>query len=349
MHNIHKRLDGTFMALYVDKPAWHGLGDVVDLPQTADAIYRDVFGKRVIVTVPAAARIGGRWVEQDDTRFTADKKSGQVFAPVSATYQPIQDINALRILEALPKVAGKRKAAFVSAFALGNGARAAATLDLTRYLGAKALQVIRDQSPLEAFLVADWAHDGSGALKVMDSVNRVDCQNMLNAANINAANRGRLIRIVHSGSELTMAEQLREAEKILGFAVESTKTSIKFLNQLANIALPRPDQWFRDFTELVIPIPADMERKGSRQETRDLLRDLWQHSPTLAGVPKSPYRGLQAVTEYADHFRPLRIAEANAAAVPERRFRSITEGPGTELKTLAVKLLREEFEIPVKA
>jgi phage/plasmid-like protein (TIGR03299 family) len=344
-HNIHRKLDGTYMAMYVGQSPWHGLGVVTDIPQTAEGIYRDVFGKRVITLVPAFAKIGGKYVEVPETAFTADRKTGQVFAPVGADYSPIQDITALRILEALPKVTHK-KAAFVSAFALGNGARAAATLDLTRYIGEKALAVLRDQSAMQAYLVADWAHDGSGALKIMDSVVRVDCQNMLNAANINAANRGRLVRIVHSGSERTIEEQLREAERTLGFAVDSIKLSTKFLNDIAAIALPKPDQWFSDFTEQLVPIPEDMDRPSQRVQVREALKELWAKSPNLQTVPKSPYRGLQAVTEYADHFRPLRIgADQPVAVVAERRFRSITEGPANELKSRAAELIRQEFEV----
>lgn len=342
--NIHRRLDGTHQALYVGRPAWHGLGEVIDTAQTADQIYERVFGKRVISLVPAAARLGGKWVEQEDRRWTADKKAGVAYAVVSADYPLIQDIDALRMLHAVTK-ASKKRAAIVSAFSLGNGARNAATLDLTLLLGEKALQIKHDESGLEAFLVGEWSHDGSGALKFMDAVNRVDCQNMLNAANIRAESRGRLVRIIHSGSDQTVADQLREAERILGFAVDNTKLSVKILNAIADLSVPKPDFWFRDFTEVLVPIPDEMERKGSRMDQRQLLIELFQHSPNLQTVPKGPYRGLQAVTEYADHFRQLRVGDKPAREVSERRFRSISEGPAADLKSRAVELIRQEFEL----
>lgn len=341
MHNIHRRLDGTHQAIYVGKPAWHQLGEVREDAMTAKDVYRDVYRKRVIETVPAFARMGGKYVEVPETRFTADKATGTIFAPVSAEYVPIQDIAALQMVEAIVKVT-KRKAGWVSAFSLGNGARNGATLDLSRVLGEKALQVIRDQSALEAFIVVDWSHDGTGALKVMDAMNRVDCQNMLNAANLRAESRGRLIRIIHAGDTTTA---ISEAQRILGFAVDGIKLSVKVLNDIANLSVPKPDRWFDGFTELLVPIPDEMERKGSRLETRQLLRELWVSSPNLQTVPKGPYRGLQAVTEYADHFRPLRIGDVTAREVAERRFRSISEGPASELKSRAVELIRQEFEL----
>jgi phage/plasmid-like protein (TIGR03299 family) len=352
-HNIHQRADGSWAAYYAGKPAWHGLGEVGDAPLTAREAYSRVFQKRVITTVPAFARIRGKYVEVAETRFTADEKSGTVFAPVGADYPPISDLTVLNLLYAVTKSSRKR-AAISSVFLLGNGARAAATLDLTRLLGDKALTVLRDKSAIEAFLVADWSHDGKGALSFLPATNRVDCNNMLTAARGAAESKGKLVRIIHAGSEATIAEQLAEAERILGFASTEVKASVKLLNQLAEIALPKPDAWFKDFTEVLVPMPDPGEGGkrlvSNREEVRDTLTALWQSSKTLVGVPKSPYRGLQAVAEYADHHRALRIVNApdNARVAAERRFRSAIEGPSAEMKARALELIRQEFEVGVK-
>ena len=350
-HNIHQRSDGTWAAYYAGKPAWHGLGEVEAAELTPKQAYERVFQKRVISTVPAFARIKGRFVEVADTRFTTDGTT--VFAPVGADYPVISDLTVLNLLYAVTKSTRKR-AAIASVFMLGNGARAAATLDLTKLLGEKALTVLKDKSAVEAWLVADWSHDAAGALSFLPATNRVDCNNMLTAARGSAAAKGKLVRIIHSGSEQTMAEQLREAERILGFATSEIKANVKLMNQLAAIALPKPDRWWADFSELIVPVPnADEGGKrlaANRDETRALITDLWHHSTTLTGVPKSPYRGLQVVAEYADHQRPLRIVNApdNARVAAERRFRSAIEGPSADMKARALELIRQEFEIGVK-
>lgn len=352
-HNIHQRSDGTWAAYYAYKPAWHSLGEVGMAELTPNQAYEKVFHRRVITTVPAFARIKGKYVEVAETRFTADEKSGTVFAPVGADYPPISDLTVLKLLYALAK-GSRKKAAIASVFMLGNGARASATIDLTKLIGEKELQIIRDRSAMEAWLVADWAHDGKGALSFMDAVNRVDCNNMLTAARASAENRGKLVRIIHAGSEQTIAEQLHEAEIILGFATREIKTSVKLLNELAQISLPRPDKWFAGFTELLVPAPKPDEGGKrmalNREGVRDTLRELWANSKTLTGVPKSPYRALQTVAEYADNHRGLRIAGDGAEAqrmAAERRFRSNVEGPSAELKAQALELLRQEFEIKV--
>lgn len=353
-HNIHQRSDGTWAAYYAHKPAWHSLGEVGAAELTPRQAYERVFQKRVITTVPAFARIKGRYVEVTDTRFTTDGTT--IFAPVGADYPVVSDLTVLNLLYAVTK-STRERAAIASVFMLGNGARSAATLDLTKLLGEKALTIVKDRSGFGAWLTADWSHDAAGALSFLPALNRTDCNNMLTANRAAAAAKGKLVRIIHSGSEQTMAEQLREAEKILGFASSEIKASVKLLNQLAEIALPKPDKWFSEFTELVIPTPEDAGKRmvTAREETRAVLTDLWQSSKTLVGVPKSPYRGLQAVAEYADHYRPLRIAagDDNARAAAERRFRSAIEGPSAELKARALELIRQEFEIgtkvPVKA
>ncbi len=353
-HNIHRRLDGTYQALYVGKPAWHTLGDVREEAQTAKQIYSRVFNKRVITTVPAYAKIGRKVVEVPGFRFTADERAGTVFAPVAADYPVIQDLAVLNLLEAVVRTSGhtvKTRAAFVAAFTLGDGSRAAATLDLTRMIGEKALKVIRDSSPLEAFLVADWSHAGDGAARIMDALNRVDCNNMLNAANASAERRGRLVRIIHHGSDASVESQIVEAQRILGFAEREIKANVRLLNDLAAISVPKPDRWFANFTELLVPVPDDGDGGkrliANRQETRDLLAELWNGSKTLATVPKGPYRAFQVVAEYGDHFRPLRVASGQDRAAAERRFRSIVEGPSAELKARALELIRQEFEVNV--
>lgn len=346
-HNLARRLDGTYMALYVGEPAWHNLGDVVDARQTRQQIVRKVFGGRRIEAVPAYAKIGRKVVEVADFRALADVKAGIVYGYASPEFVPIQDGDALAVAEQIVK--SKRKAVWMSAGALGNGARGFASIDLTAVLGQDALAIKGDPSKQQAFLFVDWAHDGTSAVKYGRWRNRVDCNNMLDAANAAAAASGRLARIIHRGGEASMAAQVREAEEVLGFVVRDLKSNTKLLNELAAISLPKPDVWFGDFVKVLVPIPEEMERKGTREETRDLITALWQDSKTLAGVPKTPYRALQAVAEYGDHFRPLRVSEVNAAIVPEKRFRSITEGPAADLKARALDLIRQEFElVPAK-
>jgi hypothetical protein len=159
---------------------------------------------------------------------------------------------------------------------------------------------------------------------------------MLNMATADAEAKGLLVSIRHTGD---VADSLAEAQRILGFAESVAKKHVELMNALADVPVSRAA--FADFTTLLIPIPEEMERKGSREETRDLLIGLYKHSKTLVGVPETAYRAYQVVAEYADHQRPLRIgADTPTAVAADRRFRSITEGPAAELKTRGLELLQ---------
>jgi phage/plasmid-like protein (TIGR03299 family) len=333
-HNI-ARIDGTDQAWYADKPAWHGLGTVTPGARTARQVMKAVPQfRKPIELAPAYAKIGGRWIEDPDRRYTHRQGSTVLLGVVSDEYPPIHDGDALRTMEAVVNAA--RRSSFVTAGLLGKGERGFASIDLSRVVD---LRVKRDPSRHESHLFGTWSHDGEAALRVGLWSNRVECQNMLNAATASATRSGMLVSIRHAGD---VAEALVEAQRILGFAEKVARAHVAEMNALA--AIPVKPKWMRDFVEVLVPIPAEAERKGSREDARDLILGLYAKSPTLVGVPQSAYRALQAVTEYADHGRPLRIgADTPTLVAADRRFRSITEGPAAELKVRALDLLRQEF------
>ena len=62
-HNI-ANVRGTWQALYADKPAWHGLGVVVEGARTAKQVLKlvPVFRERV-ETAPVYYKVGSRFLE----------------------------------------------------------------------------------------------------------------------------------------------------------------------------------------------------------------------------------------------------------------------------------------------
>jgi phage/plasmid-like protein (TIGR03299 family) len=238
----------------------------------------------------------------------------------------------------------RKKAGFVTAGLLGRGERGFASIDLSRVVN---LRIKRDPSRQESHLFGTWAHDGSAAYRVGLWNNRVECQNMLNMALASAGNAGLVVSIRHAGD---VESSLEEARRVLGFVEQQAQQHVELMNDLGAVPIPAPvKKWLSTFGEQLIPIPPDMERPRSREEARDTIKSLFLGSRTLVGVPQSAYRAYQAVAEYADHSRPLRIgAETPAEVAADRRFRSITEGPASDLKARALELLRQEFLEPEK-
>ena len=333
-HNI-ARIDGTDQAWYADRPAWHGLGTVTQGARTAKQVIRAVPQfKKPVVTAPVFMQLGRQMVPIEDRVATYRMGSKVALGIVSTDYELIQDTDGLLTMEAVVNAA--RRSSFVTAGLLGKGERAFASIDLSRVVD---LRIKRDPSRTETHLFGTWAHDGTSALRIGLWGNRVECQNMLNMALSSAEGSGMLVSIRHTGD---VADNLDEARRVLGFAEKVARQYAARMNALAEV--PVTKRQFKGFVELLVPIPEDMERKGSREDTRDLLIGLYAHSKTLVGVPDSAYRAYQTVAEYADHKRPLRIgADTPALVAADRRFRSITEGPAAELKRSALELIDAQF------
>jgi len=338
-HNI-ARIAGTDQAWYADKPAWHGLGNVTPGAKTARQVVKavPVFSERV-ETAPVYMKAGGKLIELADFRATYRVKSKLPLGVVSTDYTVLQDSDALVTLEAVVNAA--RRASFVTAGALGKGEKLFASIDLSKVTD---LTIKRDPSRQESHLFGTWAHDGSGALRVGLYGNRVECQNMLNAALGYSEGRGLLVSIRHVGD---LTEHLREAQHVLGFIEKQAKAHVALMNALNSVPVPTPTQkWLNSFLDQLVPIPPEMERPASREVARNEIRGLFAHSKTLVGVPQSPYRVLQAVAEYADHYRPMRVGgQVPVEQAAERRFRSIIEGPAADMKARALELLRQEFMV----
>lgn len=349
-HNI-ARIDGTDQAWYADKPAWHKLGTVTAGARTAGQVVKAVPAfRKDIILAPLFAKIGGKFVEVPDRRATHRAGSVDVMGIVSDEYEKLSDADAVALLEAVVSEAGKRaKAGFVTAGLLGDkGARGFASLDLTRVFG-KALTVKRDPSRQESHLFGTWSHDGTAALRAGLWNNRVECQNMLNAALASAEGKGILATIRHAGD---IAGQTAEAQRVLGLAELTAKAHVEILNALQDTPIAKPKLWLPLFTDVVIPANPELGDRAAanRQEARDAIAGLFTSSKTLVGVPVSAYRAYQAVAEYADHYRPLRIgADVPTAVAADRRFRSITEGPAADMKARALDYLRSEFLTPAGA
>ena len=322
-------------AVYVGRPAWHGLGKVVADAMTPEEAMAHAGTDYVVERAPLFALINDEAIELQDQVATYRTDTGDILGVVGRDYPVIQNITPMQLLMEIVKT---KQAGIVSHAALGKGERLFAVMELSRLTD---LQVPGDPSRIDAFLVAQWRHDGTGALTFGPSTVRVDCQNMANAQLAYAEGRGLLAKVIHAGD---VAYQLEDVRRILGWATDRVEALTALMRQLNTIEIPNPEQrWLDRFTEKLIPIPPEMERPVARERAREVIQSLYWTSPNLDGVPHTAYRVVQAVAEYADHFRNLRVGDSEL--VPARRFTSSVDGPASRQKAEAVRLLREEFEV----
>ena len=329
-------LSGKALARYVGKPPWHRLGEVRpdDQPMTPEEASEGISDYEV-TTAPLYMLVDGEPVEVPDNVATYRADTRQPLGIVSTGYKVIQNITPMRMLM---KIVETKEAGIVAHAVLGRGERLFAVLDLKRLSD---IRLPGDPSRHDAFLVAQWWHDGTGALSFGPSMIRTECQNMANAQLRYADRKGMLVRITHVGD---IEDQLEQARSVLGYAERSIERYIDVMKGLAASPVPSAEKaWVDGFLERLIPIPADAQRPAHRLKAREAIEALWSSSPTLVGIPHSAYRMKQAVDEYADHYRPVRTQDEDR--IPARRFTQIVDGPAAELKRDAERLLCEEFEV----
>lgn len=336
---------GKAMAAYAIRPAWHGFGTVLDHYMTAREIVKAAHLGWGVVKAPAYAKVGGRFVEAPGNVALVREDTHTVFGFATPDYQVHSNLDPMLVMEAITRT---KQAGFSSAFAIGNGAKVGCTLDLTA-LGD--FKIPGDPSKHKAHLVGTWAFDGTEAIRFAEWNTRIECANMRAAFIAGTNNAANVVRIRHTGD---LRDKLEEARKILGYAEQAREAHVKLMTALGQQPAPllntaKGAAWWDTFLDnLGFKIEEGMVRPGIRQEARDTIVQLFRDSRTLDGVKMSGYRILQAVDEYADHFKPLRCTDPKAA--PERAFRSIMDGgAASELKSKALDLLCAEFKIDAKA
>ncbi len=344
--NIAQTADGTYMAVYAKQPAWHGFGTVIPRNMKAKEAVKLAHLDYAVQKVAAYAKIGGRFVEAPDHVALVRADTKQIFGFATPEYKQHDNLPTVQFMEAIAHAG--RTPSIGSLYAIGNGAKVACSLDLSA-LGK--YRVKGDPSAMQPWMIGTWSHDATEAIRIANYMYRIECANMRAAFLASTEHRSDVVRIIHTGN---LKEKLNEAQRILGFAETALARHIALMNALQEFAAPMPNTvkgkaWWDTFLDelgykLVKADGSEMDRPGHREEARAEILDLFLNSKTLGGVKMTGYRILQAVDEYADHYKPLRVVDPNLA--PERAFRSIMDGgAAAQLKDRALDLLCTSFKI----
>lgn len=339
--NIATKADGTALFMNAitkpeDRSAWwdgEGKYNVRGAQTPAQALKRA--GSFMVEKRPILVSVGGKHVPVSEYVATVRSDTKAVLGIVNSGYPVAQNGEVMDFAFALVgEGKGRRKKPRVITLgALGTGAKWFTTIALDQI----DLAIKRDESKHEANMVIAWGHDGLTAIRCSLWDLRIVCQNTDNAAAAYGDRTGNIIRIVHAGD---LAAKVAEAQRVLGFAEREMKRHVALMNALVDVPIPSPAKFLAKFGEVLIPIPQEMERTAGREEARAAIADLALHSKTLSGLPMSAYRIYTAVTEYADHYRPVRTKDP--ALVPDRRA-SLALGAAGDLKADALQILRRAF------
>lgn len=152
----------------------------------------------------------------------------------------------------------------------------------------------------DLYLLVKNHHDGSGALSFALTPVRVDCTNVLPVAVKGAV---RVWKINHTPN----------AQERVDLAKAAVREAIGFHDALQVTAQGMLDTKMVDaeFAKIVANmIPVKDDATGAvadrKREAQAVLVHLYQNSPTLEGIRGTVWGGYNAVTEYLDHFRPVK-------------------------------------------
>lgn len=300
-HNIDVT-NGQAAFLSAREDAWHGLGKTLDHSFTAEeAMEEGLLGGWDVRKVPLMAQVAND--HRGTIRASVPGKHAvvrtnpvlgtpDVLGVVGDTYQVIQNEEHAELLNALVDESG---AHFETAGAIDGGRRVFITMKMPGHLKLGGVDQV------ENYLAAVNSHDGESAFCLMVTPVRVVCQNTLNLA----FGRARSTFRVHhkGGARANLAAQAREALDLTfnyleGFQAEATR-------------LIETEMTLRTFEKIVLREWGAPEDAARATQTRadakvaEMVR-LFEEADTQENIRGTAWAGLNAITEWADHFSPVR-------------------------------------------
>jgi phage/plasmid-like protein (TIGR03299 family) len=232
-----------------------------------------------------------------DNPFTGQPEALGV---VGAGYEPLQNEDHADFLNNLAEQSG---AAFDTAGSLRGGRQVFITMRLPDTLR------IGGTDAVDLNIAALNSHDGSGAFRILVTPIRVVCANTQAAA---LAAHASSFAVRHTRNARASVAAARDA---LGLTFEYVEAFEAEAERLIQTTLT--DGQFDALIEATFgPLDPDASERTKRADAdrHDVLSFLFHDADTQAGIRGTAWGGYQTVTEYVDHYAPVRAkADANTA------------------------------------
>lgn len=296
--NIETKGDkATFVSAHT--PGWHQLGTTLDHNFTAsEAMEHGYLGGWNVRKLPLHTYTEGgielpmpnRYAVVRDNPFTAGQVD--VLADMGESFHPIQNEEHAALLDALVDESG---AHFDTAGSIDGGRKVFVTMKLPGHIK------VGGVDPVDNYLAAVNSHDGTMKFTIMVTPVRIVCSNTMNLAFKNHSHR---YQVKHT----------KNANKALvGEARQALDVTFSFLDAFQQQAeeLINTTMTESRFEEIVTAefgasddAPTSVQTRASRK-VEEML-DLFAEANTQAGIRDTAWAGLNALTEWADHFIPVK-------------------------------------------
>lgn len=308
--------------------AWHQLGTVLDDSFTAEqAMEHGLLGGWNVRKAPLMAEVMEGLTVPVPDKYAVLRNNpvikGQVdvLGTVGKAYQVLQNEELTGLLNTLVDESG---AHFETAGALDGGKRVFVTMKMPNHIK------IGGVDPINQYIAAMTSHDGSMSTTMMVTPVRIVCQNTMNLAFNNHSSQ---FRVRHtSGATKLLLQQARET---LEFTMDYMDDFQMQANQLINTELTQSK--FDEMITKAFGAPKDAPAATvTRTENKlDEMSHLFADAHTHKDVRNTAWAGLNALTEWHDHFSPVRGAEDDSLA---RSQKAVME---PKFKNQALKLMME--------
>lgn len=304
--------------------AWHQLGQQVGHAMTAEEAMRlGMLGDWNLRKAPLFAYAGREQVAVPEKfaiiRDNPVEDRTDVLGVVGDAYKIIQNEQHADLLNALVDESG---AHFETAGAIDGGRKVFITMKLPGFIK------IGGVDPVDNYLAAVNSHDGSMAFTMMVTPVRIVCQNTLNMA---FQDHKSSFRVRHTiGADRILLQQAREALDITFDYLDSFQEEAE---RLINTTMTQSQ-----FEEIITGAFGAPEGSPAATITRCenkvlQMAELFADAATQEGVRGTAWAGLNALTEWFDHFSPTRGEDRDGT-------RAVNAVLDTTFKNRALELMR---------
>lgn len=319
-HNLEIK-DGKASFVSARVPAWHQLGTVLPDSFTAEEALKEAnLANWNLRKAPIFAldEVTGEMQRIED-RYGVIRDGGDPLGVVGNSYSIMQNEQLTGLLDALVDESGSF---YETAGAIDNGRKVFVSLKMPQNI------LIGGVDPVDTYLTAMTSHDGSSSTVIMVSPVRVVCQNTMALALRNAKSQFR-VRHTSSADRVILNEARAALDLSFGYLDEFQDLAERLINTTMT------QSTFEQIVEAEFGAPKDAPnatQTRSQNKIDEMVR-LFADSNTHEEVRNTAWAGLNAFTEWFDHYSPVRGSEPEADVRAKRTIADNT------FKTRALELV----------
>ena len=327
-HRIHIE-NGRASMMYVGPPPWHGHGQALDHPATAEEAISAASLDWEVEKQPlyaggegVAYRVDGKFAIVPKHKWGTEECP--VFGIVGTDYTPLQNRDAFRFFD---PIVGEGAAIYHTAGALGDGERIWILVKLPGSIK------VTGQDISEKYLLLSNSHDGESSVQIKFTPIRVVCWNTLTMA----LSKGPTIRAAHTRD---VHERLKHARLTLRLINDHYAKIEETFKRMA--ATQMTAARLKEYFTTVFPDPSDSnDKQGQRRavQNRDRAVHLFENGRgnRLSGVRGTLWAAYNGVAEFVD-YRSTRRTQ-------EEQLESIWFGDGYLLKARAFEIAKGRLDV----